>query len=210
MQTDHKLFEAIVNDLSTSGYSIQPDALPVELADTLRQSVMGMDNEVFKSAGVGRDGLHQINQQVRRDTIHWIDEQSAAGRDWLTWMGQLQGVINRQLFLGLDFYESHFSQYGIGSFYKRHLDAFVGQGNRILSTVTYLNPNWPSEAGGELVLYRNEDDESGIKVAPEFATMVVFLSEEFQHEVLPTNQTRYSIAGWFRRRSVNDVVIWII
>ncbi|MGB2426243.1 MAG: 2OG-Fe(II) oxygenase, partial [Alteromonas sp.] len=67
MQTDHKLFEAIVNDLSTSGYSIQPDALPVELADTLRQSVMGMDNEVFKSAGVGRDGLHQINQQVRRD-----------------------------------------------------------------------------------------------------------------------------------------------
>jgi SM-20-related protein len=28
--------------------------------------------------------------------------------------------------------------------------------------------------------------------------LVVFLSEEFPHEVLPTATDRYSIAGWFR------------
>lgn len=29
-------------------------------------------------------------------------------------------------------------------------------------------------------------------------TLVVFLSEEFEHEVLPAKRDRYSIAGWFR------------
>ncbi|MDM7861558.1 2OG-Fe(II) oxygenase [Alteromonas sp. ASW11-36] len=206
MQTDQKIFETIVNDLRTKGYSIQPYALPDELADALINAIVGMDTEDFKSAGVGRDTLHQINHQVRRDTIHWIDEKSPTGRDWLAWMGDLQSAINRQLFLGLDYYESHFAHYREGAFYKRHVDAFVGQDNRVLSTVAYLNRDWPSDAGGELVLYRDEQDQTGIKVVPEFATLVVFLSEEFPHEVLPARRERYSIAGWFRRRGGKNTI----
>jgi SM-20-related protein len=30
---------------------------------------------------------------------------------------------------------------------------------------------------------------------------VCFLSERFEHEVLPATRERLSIAGWFRRRS---------
>ncbi|WP_338057695.1 2OG-Fe(II) oxygenase [Shewanella japonica] len=34
-------------------------------------------------------------------------------------------------------------------------------------------------------------------VTPSLGTIVVFLSEEFPHEVLPAKLDRYSIAGWF-------------
>jgi len=38
-------------------------------------------------------------------------------------------------------------------------------------------------------------------VTPMFATLVLFLSEEFSHEVLPTARNRYAVAGWFRLNS---------
>ena len=75
---------------------------------------------------------------------------------------------------------------------------FKGQQNRVLSLVVYLNPGWQHEDGGELVLYRDESDAEGIRVTPLMGTVVVFLSEEFPHEVLPAQRDRYSIAGWFR------------
>ena len=41
-------------------------------------------------------------------------------------------------------------------------------------------------------------EHSKITVTPNFGTIVVFLSEEFPHEVLPALRDRYAIAGWFR------------
>ena len=64
--------------------------------------------------------------------------------------------------------------------------------------VVYLNPGWQPTDGGELVIYQDDADQKGIRVTPAFATAVVFLSEEFPHEVLPAQRDRYSIAGWFR------------
>ncbi len=44
-----------------------------------------------------------------------------------------------------------------------------------------------------------DDDNNFIKkVIPHANTLVVFLSDKFPHEVLPTKRKRYSIAGWFR------------
>src|SRR5690606_33675317 len=95
-------------------------------------------------------------------------------------------------------FESHFAHYGTGDFYKKHLDAFKGETNRVLSLVYYLNPGWLPEDGGELKLYLSEDEGRTINVTPAFGTLVVFLSEDFPHEVLPAKRDRYSIAGWFR------------
>ena len=77
----------------------------------------------------------------------------------------------------------------LGAFYKKHLDAFKGTNSRILSTVLYLNPGWLAGDGGELVLYHPVSDEVLEVVTPDFGKMVIFLSEEFPHEVLPA-QTR--------------------
>lgn len=49
-------------------------------------------------------------------------------------------LLNRHLLLGLFSFESHFTHYRAGDFYKQHQDAFKGQANRILSLVVYLIP----------------------------------------------------------------------
>ena len=195
------LFDTIVDDLHQRGYSIQRKALPDDLSHQLYKKLISEHCGELREAGVGRDAQHVIDKQVRGDRIKWIDDDDAVGKAWLDWTSELQSAINRQLFMGLDYFESHFAHYPPGAFYQRHVDSFKGQSNRVLSTVTYLNPDWSDAAGGELVLYKNEHDTQGIKVAPHMGTLVVFLSEEFPHEVLPATCERYSIAGWFRQKS---------
>lgn len=50
---------------------------------------------------------------------------------------------------------------------------------------------------GELVIYQNNQDFNGIKVTPLLGTIVIFLSEELPHEVLPASRNRNSVAGWY-------------
>lgn len=196
--TDDTLFNLIATDLEQQGYSIRPNALPYDIAMSLWQHQSGLNEEKFKLAGIGRGDEFSQNTFVRNDEICWIDGDSEAGKLWLNWSSQLQRYLNRRLFLGLFSFESHFAHYAPGHFYKRHYDAFKKEANRTLSLVTYLNSNWLPDEGGELVIYQDDQDVNGIKVVPLFGTVVIFLSEEFPHEVLPATRDRYSIAGWFR------------
>lgn len=191
-------FERIATDIESKGYSINPGLLPVALTDDLLGLLDRPGGVEFHRAGIGRDARHMLNEFVRTDEICWITGSTAAGRSWLDWAGQLQRYLNRRLFLGLFSFESHLAHYAAGDYYKRHLDSFKGEANRVLSLVVYLNPGWIPEDGGELVLYRDEQDLDGLKVLPVLGTVVVFLSEEFPHEVLPARRDRFSVAGWFR------------
>ncbi|PIE44510.1 MAG: 2OG-Fe(II) oxygenase [Gammaproteobacteria bacterium] len=192
------LFESIAQDLRENGYSINPGALPVSLSNLLRESIGRLPDRFFSSAGVGRGQAHLHDEQVRSDDICWISDDSPAGKQWLQWASELQLYLNRRLFLGLFSFESHFARYRPGDFYQRHLDSFKGDANRVLSMVVYLNKDWSPEDGGQLVLYKDEHDDNGTCVVPEMGTVVVFLSDEFPHEVLPADRERYSIAGWYR------------
>lgn len=191
-------FEKIAIDLQEKGFSINPCALPQELSESLFYHLQTMPQFNFEQAGIGRDQEHTLNNFIRTDEICWINGESEAGKNWLDWNAKLQVYLNRRLFLGLFSFESHFAHYSPGDFYKRHYDAFRGQANRVLSVVVYLNHAWQPTDGGELVLYLDDKDQEGIKVTPSFGTVVVFLSEEFPHEVLPASRDRYSIAGWYR------------
>ena len=193
-----QLFARIAEDISSKGYSINPSALPIELGNSLLQHVNTMNRDKFDPAGIGREQQLMLNEFVRSDEICWITGESKAGKEWLQWANQLQVYLNRSLFLGLFSFESHFAHYARGDFYKRHVDAFKGEANRILTIVVYLNPDWGVDDGGELVLYIDEHDMTGIKVTPLMGTVAVFLSEDFPHEVLAANRDRYSIAGWYR------------
>jgi SM-20-related protein len=195
---DEQLFAHIAIDIEKRGYSIRPGALPETLADGLLQHQRQINDDLYVDAGIGRGGDYTRTRFVRTDEICWITGASEAGRQWLDWAGQLQGFLNRRLFLGLFSFESHFAHYSPGDYYRRHYDAFRGETNRVLSIVAYLNPGWSSADGGHLVLYRGDDDSTGIRVVPLHGTVVVFLSEEFPHEVLPAHRDRHSIAGWFR------------
>ncbi len=195
---DPKIFKGIAEAIYSQGYCVLENAVPDELALGLLAWVKNLKQHDFKDAGVGRKSEYAQHEDIRQDRIFWIDGVCETEKSWLEWTSLLQQAVNQQLFLGLFSFESHFAHYQKGEFYKKHVDAFRGQSNRKLSTVTYLNPEWDSRDGGELLIYDEKSGRVIEKVVPRLGTLVVFLSEEFPHEVLPATQDRYSIAGWFR------------
>jgi len=196
--SDADIFEKIAEDIRTQGYCVYKNAVPETLASALRASVDNLPIGDMKHAGVGRRDDFSIEDDVRRDKVHWIDAGAPVNDAWLGWMDGLKAHLNRRLFLGLFSFESHYAHYPQGGFYRRHVDAFRGQANRVLSIVTYLNPDWHESLGGELLIYADDSDDVLARVLPEQRTLVVFLSEDFPHEVLPASSERFSIAGWFR------------
>ena len=196
------LFEDIAQGLRSQGYAISRLGLPLTLTAGLLHRVSQLHDAEFSAAGTGRQQEHQLNGFVRRDKIRWLNDDHPAEAAWLDFTDELKNYMNRRLFMGLFSYECHFAHYQPGDFYRKHMDAFRGQSNRILTTVLYLNPDWEIQDGGELIMYRDDDhNEELLRVVPRFGTLVTFLSEDFPHEVLPANRDRYSIAGWFRLNS---------
>lgn len=197
---DGDVFARIAGDVERQGYCVVDTAVPAVLVQRLFAHLANLPEHALQRAGIGREDEHTLNRFVRTDETRWLERSEPSARDFLDWMEQLRLGVNRRLFLGLFDYEAHFARYAPGAFYRKHYDAFAdGTTNRVLSTVLYLNPNWQPGDGGEMLLYAPDDDARELqRVAPLFGRLVVFLSERFAHEVLPTRVTRFSIAGWFR------------
>ena len=202
---DDTQLDAIANGLVSNGYLILDHALPELLLQGLLKYFKELQEDQFKSAGIGRRSDFQRQDEIRSDKIHWITANTEATAEFLQCMESVRLGINRRLFMGVSDYESHFAHYPVGAFYKKHVDAFrthkispQTNSNRVLSTVLYLNETWQRDNGGELVLYAEDGEQVLKKVLPEFGRLVIFLSEKFPHEVLPANRERKSIAGWFR------------
>lgn len=191
-------YDLIADRLAEQGYCILPQLLPAELNLALHRRVTQLDPDEFQPAGIGREHDFQLNTTVRRDETRWLNPVNATDAAYIDAMAEFRLAINRRLFMGLFDYESHYAHYAPGAFYKKHLDAFKGQSNRVLSTVLYLNPEWRAENGGQLLIYAPESNEVIQSINPNFGTFVAFLSEQFPHEVVKAERDRYSIAGWFR------------
>lgn len=190
--------DPMINDLVTQGWHLWPHALPLDLCHALKsEAQLHKEAGLLKQAGIGRKTAHQINNNIRRDQIKWLEGATEAQTQYLACMALLQQNLNRNLFLGLLEYECHFALYQKGDFYKTHLDSFRGRANRMVTTVLYLNTDWQADMGGELVIYQ-EDHTRPVKLLPEIGQLVIFMSEQIPHEVLPTQSERVSIAGWFR------------
>jgi SM-20-related protein len=192
------IFTRIVDGLRRDGYILLDEVFTLAQLQCLFIDIKKTDRSVFHAAGIGRQTVHQLNEFVRRDRICWLGDDNPEVRFYLAWMEQLRLCLNRELFLGLFDYECHYAHYPKGAFYKTHLDAFRGSSNRRLTTILYLNPSWQVHDGGELLLYAASGEQILETVQPKFGNMLIFLSEEFPHEVLPTNKSRYSLTGWFR------------
>lgn len=197
-----KIVDQLLDALVEQGWFEWPNAVSDELCQALLEEVETYDEEgELQRAGIGRGDVHQLNKDIRRDQIKWIDGLTVAQNVYLQQMAQLQYQLNQALFLGLFEYECHFAVYKQGDFYKKHLDSFRGRANRMVTTVLYLNPDWQPEWGGELVLYNEDSSAKLAVVTPEMGKLAIFMSEQIPHEVLVTHQPRVSIAGWFRCNS---------
>ncbi|ALG51854.1 SM-20-related protein [Vibrio parahaemolyticus] len=190
----------LIDALATDGYYIWDDFLSEEEVTQLRDCIP--DN--WKKARIGRNDDVTRIESIRSDKIQWL--KPAMGQpiaNYLSKMEEIRQEVNRHFFLGLFEYEAHFAKYEKGDFYQKHLDCFKGNENRRLTTVFYMNESWSEEDAGELVVYDFNDKEIAT-IPPRGGRLLVFLSEQFPHEVLPTNAERFSIAGWFRINGVRD------
>ncbi|EPA0985147.1 TPA: 2OG-Fe(II) oxygenase [Vibrio parahaemolyticus] len=190
----------LIDALATDGYYIWDDFLSEDEVTQLRDCIP--DN--WKKARIGRNDDVTRIESIRSDKIQWL--KPAMGQpiaNYLSKMEEIRQEVNRHFFLGLFEYEAHFAKYEKGDFYQKHLDCFKGNENRRLTTVFYMNESWSEEDAGELVIYDINDKEIAT-IPPRGGRLLVFLSEQFPHEVLPTNAERFSIAGWFRINGVRD------
>jgi SM-20-related protein len=188
-----QLYETITDALVKDGFIIIPNALSLELSKDLLDSAKKSKN--FKRAGIS--ARKKIYGSKRRDKIRWLDRDGGVQSRFLDFADALKEYLNRELFLGLSYFEAHFALYEYGDFYEKHYDAFKDSKNRVVTVVYYLNEAWDNKSGGELDLFDSNDTHLQ-RVLPEADTLVVFLSEKFPHEVLKAKRKRYSIAGWFR------------
>jgi SM-20-related protein len=197
-------FDTIADDLCTQGWSLRPHFLRAPQVAALRDALCA--GASLSPAAIGRAGERLRDQSIRSDSIRWLDVLRPAERDYLALMERLRLHLNQRLLLGLFDHEAHFARYAPGEFYRRHVDAFRAaatdtRARRVLTTVVYLNDDWRTQDGGELVVC-DQDEREVVRVLPCAGTAIFFMSEEFPHEVLPAARERLSIAGWFRRRGL--------
>lgn len=192
--------DPLLDDLAEQGWAIVANALPADLTLELAQECRARANQgALQPAGVGRGSAHGVQEGVRGDHIQWLEPgQCAAGDRYLAMLNDLRGQLNQALYLGLEDYEGHFALYPPGTFYQKHLDRFRDDDRRAVSAVFYLNSDWLPEQGGALRLYLADGRE--LDVLPEAGTLVLFLSADLPHEVLPATRERLSLTGWLRRR----------
>lgn len=200
-----EVLERIAGELATEGWSVVSGFLSPERIETLASESLELwHGGEFRPSGVGRGESWQRRPEIRGDHVLWIDEierTPAQERYWLE-LERLRRAINQRLFLGLFGFEGHLAIYPPGSFYRRHLDQFHEARHRVVSTILYLNQDWTEGDGGELRLYLPDGTGGEIAhdVAPAGGTLVAFLSDTFEHEVLPARRERMSLTGWFHRR----------
>lgn len=198
-----QLLDRIADDLSEWGWlSLDVSThLGNDLLTGLRREVETLEaTAAMDRAGVGRGTGFTRDRSVRRDRIAWMDGETPEQQQLFRFLEDVRVGLNRRLFLGLQRFEAHYASYQTGDFYRRHLDSFRGRASRVVSLVLYLNDDWRPGDGGELQVFNRETpDEVCGRVSPESGRVVIFLSEEVPHEVLPARRTRHSIACWFRQ-----------
>ncbi|GAA4310675.1 2OG-Fe(II) oxygenase [Pontixanthobacter gangjinensis] len=199
------LYERIISDLLEKKYSIVDDFFNAAEVGILRGALLDKyEEDNFKKAAIGNRTNEVIEKSIRGDFILWINEAEAglAENIYFKKINSLVNYLNRTCFMGILTKEFHYAVYPEGTFYKRHLDTFQNDGRRKLSMVCYLNDeNWKPENGGELAIYTNKDGvEEQVNVYPFPGRVVIFESQELEHEVKPVKVPRLSITGWLKTR----------
>jgi SM-20-related protein len=198
------VIDRICAAIANEGCAIEADFLPQASVATLADEAHARDAAgEFHAAGVGRGAAFVQRSDVRGDRILWLDQSLTSSSQQPLWqrLDALRLALNENLLLGLFSVEAHYALYPPGTYYRRHRDQFRGAGSsdiRVISCAVYLNEAWTQADGGALRIY---DGERMRDVLPVAGTLVCFLSDRFEHEVLPATRERLALTGWFRRRA---------
>ncbi len=195
-------------DLSSSGISIRDQFIPDAEVHALRECARTRDlRGEFAPARIGGQGVQQRREGIRGDFTCWLREPLLPMEQvLLRKMEELRLQLNREAFLGLFELELHYAKYPPGSAYARHVDQPLGNSQRRVSLVLYLNSDWQRTDGGILRIHGAKDwgaKDGFIDIEPLGGRLVCFLTSGREHEVLAARCERLSISGWFRAREAH-------
>jgi SM-20-related protein len=189
-----------IHELGERGFLLKEDFAPARLVDAVHNAAertwrLGG----FQAAGIRRGGERALDQRVRSDQTLWVHGASMGClAELYGWFAQLGESLSRAAYLGLRGHEVQLARYEAGGSYARHRDAFPGDDNRRLTATLYLNRGWSQADGGALRLHL---PEGALDITPRAGTLVAFLSERLEHEVLPATAVRYAATAWFDGRA---------
>jgi SM-20-related protein len=193
-------FEGLIQGLIDHEYGCCDDFILPSTVSGLSANIQHLTkSEDMSSSGFGNKQDFKQDSSVRGDKINWIAEESTNPfeRIYLNKIEKFILYLNSTCFTSINSFESHYSSYEKRSFYKRHIDQFKTEKGRKYSIVLYLNEHWEKEDGGLLSLYPKLGEQ--IDISPLGGRMVLFRSDEMEHEVNPSfTRTRNSIAGWLK------------
>jgi SM-20-related protein len=192
-------FETLIASYIATKVGVVENFLSISLQKQLEDHLHQLhNNNLLAPAGIGNIQKLQQNQAVRKDQIHWLDRTNNCSFEnaFLNQMEAFIAYLNESCYAGITGYEFHYSFYEKGAFYRKHLDQFQDNSSRQFSLISYLNPKWKLEDGGELSVFQNEIWQN---IAPTGGKTVLFKSNEIWHEVLVTQKPRLSITGWLKR-----------
>jgi SM-20-related protein len=201
-------FARICAAIAEDRVAIEPEFLPESdvralAAEAARRDAAGE----FRPARIGRGEERIERPDIRGDRTAWLSESSNVQAEIAlrAALESLRIALNEELTLGLFSFEGHYAIYPPGAFYRRHRDRFRDNDTRVLSCILYLNEIWTLADGGALRIHLEKDVERD--VLPIGGTLVCFLADRHEHEVLPASRDRLAISGWFcRRRPGRDLV----
>ena len=188
---------AAVQALAGCGYVVVPSFLSGPELAALSGVLDARDARGdFRPAATGAGAHRAVRPSIRGDRIHWLIEPAGVEQALLARLEELRLALNRELGLNVFELECHYAVYPVGARYARHVDRSPAGAERVVSIVLYLNGTWSAAAGGQLRLHTDPP----VDVLPVGGTLVMFMSERLEHEVLPTAVERRSLTGWYRRR----------
>lgn len=193
-------FEGLIQGLIDNEYGCCNDFIMPDIVKGLHTNIQRLsESKGLKPSGFGNNEDFKKDTDIRGDKINWIEEQSTNPFE-IIYLNKIEKFIlylNKTCFTSIKSFESHYSSYEKNSFYKRHIDQFKNEKGRKYSIVLYLNEEWEKEDGGLLSLYPKAGEQ--INISPLGGRMVLFRSDEMEHEVNPSfTRERNSIAGWLK------------
>jgi SM-20-related protein len=202
-------WDVLADNLATRGWDYCDQWLPEPVVQALADEAQRLwEDGAFRKAWIGRGAKEQERPQVRGDHIFWwdADGDSRAQQHYAQRLERLLHWLNRELFLNLATYETHYATYPPDTRYQRHFDRFQDAPERTISTAFYLNSDWTEKEGGQLRLHVSPEP---IDLLPTRNRLVLFRSADIEHEVLPATRCRFSITGWLRRRLALPVPVTV-
>jgi SM-20-related protein len=192
-------FETLIASYIENKVGIADHFLSDDLCYHLKSNLLALnDNLQMKSAGIGNDTKMIHDDLIRNDKIYWLDKahNNIFENEFFAKIDAFVLYLNESCYTNIKSYEFHYSLYEKGSFYKPHFDQFEDDSKRQYSMISYLNPHWKTQDGGELLIHQKPDNQT---ISPMQGKTIFFKSDELEHEVLVTNERRFSVTGWLKR-----------